>query len=102
MLTRLNYEVSTAAGGEEAIAYITSTTVDLIVLDMIMPPGMDGLETYRRILDICPDQKAVIASGYAETERVKLTQELGAGVYVRKPYTLEGIGRAVRDELGNG
>jgi DNA-binding NarL/FixJ family response regulator len=60
---------------------------------------MDGLETYREIIKIVPNQRAVIASGYAETERVHETQRLGAGDYVKKPFTLEKIGLAVRAEL---
>ena len=66
---------------------------------MITDPGIDGLETYQRILVINPGQKAVIVSGYSETERVSKAQELGAGAYVRKPYVLEKIGAAIRREL---
>jgi DNA-binding NarL/FixJ family response regulator len=66
---------------------------------MIMDPGIDGFETYRRILEIHKDQKAIIVSGFAMTERVRQAQELGAGTYVRKPYLLEKIGIAVRREL---
>ena len=69
------------------------------MLDMIMDPGIDGLETYAKIIEIHPGQKAVIASGYAESRRVKETQHLGAGAYIRKPYTLEKIGMAIRAEL---
>ena len=72
---------------------------DLIVLDMIMDPGIDGLETYKRILKIHPDQKAVIASGYSETDRVREAQRLGAGDYIKKPYTIEKISTAIRAEL---
>jgi DNA-binding NtrC family response regulator len=46
-----------------------------------------------------PRQKAIIASGFSETDRVKEAQRLGAGAYVKKPYTLEKIGISVRDEL---
>jgi DNA-binding NtrC family response regulator len=60
---------------------------------------MDGLETYQRIIEIHPGQKAIIASGYSESERVKDLQGLGAGAYLQKPYTLEKIGIAVRREL---
>lgn len=67
---------------------------------MIMDPGIDGLETYRRILEIHPDQKALIASGFSETERVTEAQRLGAGAYIKKPFVLEQIGLAVRHELG--
>jgi DNA-binding NtrC family response regulator len=66
---------------------------------MIMPPGIDGLETYKRILAIAPGQKAIIASGFSQTENVKAAQQLGAGSYVKKPFTLENIGLAVRREL---
>ena len=67
--------------------------------DLIMTPGMDGCETYRRIVAAYPGQKAIIASGFTESDRVKETQHLGAGEYVKKPYTLEGIARAIRREL---
>jgi len=64
-----------------------------------MQPGLDGLETYKRILEINPGQKAIIASGYAETLRVKNTISLGAGAYIKKPYTLITLAKAVRTEL---
>ncbi|WP_319408080.1 PAS domain S-box protein [uncultured Desulfosarcina sp.] len=99
MMQRLGYVVHTADSGEAAVALIKKEMYDLLILDMIMPPGMNGLETYRQILTIVPDQKAIIASGYAETERVQEAQRLGAGSYIKKPYTLEKIGLAVRSEL---
>jgi len=99
MLQKLGYRVKTAPSGEAAIEYLTHHDTDLLVLDMIMEPGMDGLETYRRILRMKPDQKIIIASGYSESSRVKEAQTMGAGAYVRKPYLLEKIGRAVRSEL---
>ena len=84
---------------EAAVDYLVNHTVDLIVLDMIMDPGIDGLETYRRILHLRPDQKSIIASGYSETERVKEAQSLGAGTYIKKPYLLQKIGWAIKAEL---
>jgi CheY-like chemotaxis protein len=99
MLTRLGYRVGAVASGENALDYLKMNRADLIVLDMVMVPGMDGLETYQRILEITPGQKAIIVSGFSETDRVKKAQELGAGAYIRKPYLLEKIGRAIRDEL---
>ena len=80
MMQRLGYDVPTAASGEEAVALIKERPYDMLILDMIMPPGMDGLETYREILKIIPNQKAVIASGFAETERVNETQNWGRAV----------------------
>jgi len=99
MLTRLGYDVNAVASGEEAIEYLRTHRVDLMVLDMIMDPGIDGLETYQRVAKINLKQKALIVSGFAETDRVKKAQELGAGAYVKKPYVLERIGLAVRNEL---
>lgn len=99
MLTRLGYKVSVAASGEEALAFLKDNDADIIVLDMIMDPGIDGLETYKRILEIHPGQKAVITSGFSETERVREAQRLGARRYIKKPYLLETIGIAIRNEL---
>jgi len=99
LLTRLGYHVSLASSGEEAVEYLKGHKADFLVLDMIMPPGIDGLETYRRIRRINPSQKAILVSGFSETERVREAQQLGAGVYVKKPYLLEKIGMAIRDEL---
>ena len=99
MLERLNYRVEIISSGEAALEYLKDHSADLVVLDMIMDPGMDGLETYRKILETHPGQKAIIVSGFSETARVKEAQALGAGAYVRKPYTLERLGLAVRQEL---
>ncbi len=99
MLGRLGYQVTAVSSGEEAVAYLQTHRVDLLVLDMIMDPGIDGLETYQRILKGHAHQRAIIASGYSESERVRALQKLGAGAYIRKPYTLEKIGTAVRSEL---
>lgn len=70
-----------------------------MVLDMIMDPGMDGLDTYRSVLEIHPEQKTIIVSGFSETDRVKAAQALGAGAYVKKPYVIEKLGLAVKKEL---
>ena len=99
MLQKLGYEVITVASGEAAVEYLASEKVDILVLDMIMEPGMDGCETYRRIVEGHPNQKAIIASGFSESERVVEAQRLGAGGYIRKPYTLDRLARALRKEL---
>jgi len=99
MLKKLNYTVASVSSGNDAVKYVQEHAVDLIVLDMIMDPGMDGLDTYIKVLEIHPHQRAIIVSGFSETERVRKTQALGAGVYVKKPYVLEKLGLAVRNEL---
>jgi CheY-like chemotaxis protein len=99
MLKKLGYSISTVSSGEEAAEYLKKNKVDLILLDMIMDPGIDGLETYEQILEMYPEQKVIIASGFSETERVTEAQRLGAGAYVKKPFLLEKIGLAVKEEL---
>jgi len=101
ILTTLGYSVDTVSGGKEAVEYLAQNPADLLVLDMIMDPGADGLDTYKEIIKRHPGQKAIIASGFAETERVKKAQRLGAGKYLKKPYTLEKIAVAVKSELEN-
>ena len=99
MLNKLGYKAKAVSSGEEAVEYLTEYTVDLVLLDMIMDPGISGRQTYGQIIKTHPNQKAIIASGFAETEDVKETQKLGAGQYIKKPLTLEKMGTAVRDEL---
>lgn len=99
MLKSLGYSVRTVSGGEEAIAFLRNKPADLVIIDMIMAPGMDGLDTYREIIRIRPGQKAIIVSGFSETDRVREARQLGVGAYLHKPYTLEKIGQAIRSEL---
>ena len=99
MLYRLNYHVASVASGEEAAQYLKTNRADIIILDMIMDPGMDGLDTYKKILEIHPQQRAIMVSGFSETNRVTEAQALGAGAYVNKPYVMDRLALAVRQEL---
>jgi len=99
ILDRLGYKARAVSSGEEAIEYLTEHTVDLVLLDMIMDPGINGLKTYEQIIKIHPNQKAIIVSGFAETDDVKEALKLGAGKYIKKPITLERLGLTIREEL---
>jgi PAS domain S-box-containing protein len=99
MLDTLGYKTQAVSGGEEAVEYLKENTVDLILLDMIMEPGINGRETFERIIRVHPKQKAIVVSGFAETDEVKKTQKLGAGKFIKKPLTLESIGLAVKEEM---
>jgi CheY-like chemotaxis protein len=99
MLIQLGYSVSTVASGEEAVSYLEKSSADLLVLDMYMGPGMDGLDIYRKALKLRQRQKAIITSGYAETWRIKEAQKLGAGTFIKKPFFLKDIALAIRAEL---
>lgn len=100
ILNKLNYAVTSVSSGEQAVEYIKNNSTDLMVLDMIMAPGIGGFETYQQIIALQPGQKAVIVSGFSETEHVRQLQAMGAGKYIKKPYTLEKIGLAVQEALG--
>ncbi len=99
ILSDLGYYVETAANGKEAVKMAKKNPYDLIILDMIMEKDFDGLDTYMEIIKDCPDQKAIVVSGFSATDRVNRLMDLGAGQYIKKPYTVKQIARAVREEL---
>ncbi len=99
ILSQIGYQVESVSSGETAIDYLLDHQVDLLVLDMIMEPGIDGLETYRRIIYNHPGQRAIITSGFSESERVNEAKKLGAAAYVKKPYRIETLAKATRDAL---
>ncbi|MCB2184126.1 MAG: cache domain-containing protein [Desulfobulbaceae bacterium] len=99
LLTSLGYQVHTVGSGQEAIQYLHENTADLVVLDMILGPGINGCQTYEQIAKINPGQKAVIASGFSASAEVFKAQDLGAGQFLKKPYTLKQIGLAVKQTL---
>ncbi len=99
ILRVLGYRPVCVGSGEEAIGYVEKASADLILLDMIMSPGISGRETYERILDIHPGQKAVIVSGFSETEDVEKTRDLGALGFIKKPYSMARLGAVVQQAL---
>jgi len=99
ILKRLGYNCRSVDSGENALIYLEKNEADLVVLDMIMDPGIDGLETYKRIIEKWPKQKAIITSGYSETSRIMEIQKLGVNTYLKKPYSVEKLGVAIRTEM---
>lgn len=99
ILAQLGYRVTTADSGEEAVRLAGEQKFDLLLLDMILGEGMDGLDTYRRITALAPGQPAIITSGFSETDRIAEALRIGAGQYIKKPYRINKIGLAIRDEL---
>jgi signal transduction histidine kinase/ActR/RegA family two-component response regulator len=99
ILQGLGYSVQTFGSGEEALEHLNRAEADLLILDMLMEPGMDGLETYKRISKLHPGQKALIATGFSETEQIKEARKLGVGGYLKKPYLIDDLGLAVKAEL---
>jgi CheY-like chemotaxis protein len=93
------YVIHSVSSGEEAIAFVKEKHVDLVLLDMFMDPGMNGRSTYEEILKFKPQQKALIISGYSESNDVKEAIQLGSGGYLKKPYTAKQLLKAVNEEL---
>jgi CheY-like chemotaxis protein len=99
LLTRLGYEPLTAASGEEAVAIVRTTPVDLVLLDMIMDPGINGCETYRQILEHAPNLKGIITSGYSSAEDIQNALGLGISQVIKKPYSLQELAQALSLEI---
>ncbi|MBU1053954.1 MAG: response regulator [Proteobacteria bacterium] len=99
LLGYLGYSVEAVSSGEKALEYLQKKTPDIILLDMIMEPGIDGLETCTKILENNPNQKVIICSGFSETERVKQALNRGAYAYIKKPYRIKEIAKTIREAL---
>ncbi len=99
MLQTMGYVVDSVSSGELALEFVKKKTVDLIILDMLMEPGMSGRQTYEEITKLHPKQKAIVASGFSESEDVKATLRLGAGGFIKKPYSMTKLGQVVKEVL---
>jgi CheY-like chemotaxis protein len=101
MLRAFGYKVDTVCSGELAVEFVKNNPVDLILIDMLMDPGMNGRQTYEKIITLYPNQKAIIVSGFSESDDVKAALQLGAGGFIKKPYAMDQLGRAVKETLHN-
>lgn len=109
LLTALGYQVDTVENGHAAVDRFRQfrqsertarrTPYDLVLLDMILEEGFDGLDTYREIAALCPEQKCILVSGFAQGQRVAAAMEAGVRQFLAKPYTMEQISRVIRTEL---
>jgi signal transduction histidine kinase/CheY-like chemotaxis protein len=101
ILEQLGYSVTTARSGEAGLALLNEALsireFELVVLDMMMP-GLDGLETLKRIRTVRPGQKALIVTGFTPQQSNR-TSEDPPHLWLPKPYTPDALGRAVRHAL---
>jgi nitrogen-specific signal transduction histidine kinase/CheY-like chemotaxis protein len=102
ILSQLGYDVEIAQSGEEAIDLCSGRgqgqSFDLLIVDMVMPGGLNGLATVSQIRRRRPQQKALIASGYAPEHLSEAAAEEGLP-WLAKPYTLAGLAAAVRNAI---
>lgn len=99
ILERLNYNCGAVESGQKVLPYLGEHKTDLILLDMVMEPGFDGLETCSRIFSKHPDMPVILTSGYAESEKVRASLKLGAQKYIKKPYSIVSLGSALKEIL---
>ena len=99
LLGRLGYQVVSVDSGEKAVEYMQKNGADLILLDAIMGPGMDGLEACRRIRQFRPFQRVIMISGHASPERVAAIRSQGVEHYLIKPVPLLTLAQSIRAEL---
>ncbi len=104
ILRHLGYEVDVLDSGEKAQASFVlaaakgKSPYDLVLMDMVLGEGRDGLAVIEEIRRLFPQQKAILLSGYAPTERVELAMRRGL-TWLTKPCTSEALAKAVHAAL---
>jgi len=98
MLEHFGYSTITASNGEKAIDIylVEQERIDLVILALNMP-GMGGLRCLERMLEIKPDLKTIITSGYSSAASVEDIHKSGTFVFIEKPYQLEDLLRTIRE-----
>jgi len=99
MLSTIGYKAFGATSSTEALGFLRSCRVDLVVLDMIMENDLDGCQLYQKILEISPAQKALVVSGFARSEQAEQARALGVSRILEKPVSLPEVSRAIRETL---
>lgn len=105
ILRDLGYRVVTAANGREAVRLFETAMrqseqrIDLVVIDLVLGDDFDGVETYKRLLELNPGQPAVLVSGFADIARIVEARKLGIRQSIQKPYSAEALGAAIRSAL---
>ncbi len=94
MLISIGYEVQTAQDGMAALEYYRrhKDQIDLVILDVMMP-GMSGVEVFRRLKEIDPEVKTILASGYVERSQLNQAMQEGIKDFIAKPFALATLKR---------
>ena len=95
-LRSLGHELMEAVDGEQALELAIQRTPDLILLDVTMPK-LDGIATFRELVRMREDVRAILSSGYARDEIMTPLQSLGLFGFLQKPYTLHDLVAAIQD-----
>ncbi|MBO9130096.1 response regulator [Bacillus sp. 165] len=92
------YQTYQAANGFQAIDIVKKDRPDLVILDMKIP-GMDGLEILKRVKEIDKDIKVILMTAYGELDMIQEAKDLGALSHFAKPFDIDEIRKAVRNEV---
>jgi len=95
-LQRLGYSVREASNGEDALDIIRGETFDVVLTDIRMPPGLDGVELVRRIKDTDPDTIVILMTAYPSLNTAVEALRLGAHDYLIKPSSSQDIRASVQ------
>ena len=90
-----DYTVQTALSGEDGVRLLSGEHIDLVFLDILMPGGMDGIETLKRIKQTSPDTEVLMISGHGTFDLALEAGQLGATDFLGKPLSLDSILRKV-------
>ena len=97
-LTGRDYKVLLASGGLDAIHMLEREKPDLVLLDVVMP-GMNGVETLRRIAEIDPRLRVIMVTANADIGLTSRLLAMGAVDYIPKPFDLDYLEQAVSIQL---
>ena len=95
------YQTLTAASGEDALQLAVKSDIDLVLLDIRMENGMDGVQTLVKLRERYPELNVVMMSAQQDIEIATKTMELGAKRYITKPSTIDKILSNVEPFFGN-
>jgi CheY-like chemotaxis protein len=106
ILSHLGYEVEEAENGESTLekyedARMNGNPIDMIIMDLTIPGGMGGKETIKALLDIDPDVKAIVSSGYSNDPIMASYREYGFIGVLNKPYNVETLSSALQKYMPN-
>ena len=99
LLDALGYLTKAVSSGEKAIEFLSNNSVDLLMLDMIMDPGISGLETFKRILEQHDQQKTIMVSGFSQNGEIEEALKIGINQHLQKPYTIKTLGQSIKTVL---
>ncbi|MEK6598618.1 MAG: response regulator, partial [Gemmatimonadota bacterium] len=99
LLRAEGFEVAEASGGNQALLTLEETRPDLILLDLMMPPGPSGLETLSRLRERDPSVPVIMMSGKAQLNDAVQAIKHGAFQFLEKPLTPEAVLITIRSAL---